>query len=311
MAIKKSLKKGDVHILLTWKCDLTILPIHHNILHMKYLYFFVSLMLISCGDPRKVIKIKGSDTEVNLAVNLAEHFNKVNSEFSVTISGGGSGLGIASLMNGQADIANSSRPLTQEEESLFKKRKIDIKTVIFAEDATAFIVHNTYPVDTIDVATLASILSGDYPDWKLLTGQQLRVTIYGRQSNSGTHSFVQKKLKINFSRNAKEMNGNAQILEAVKMDPSAIGYVGAGYIARGVNANNTSIKILRISEKPGSPAVSPLDEKAILQHQYFFQRPLYQFIPAGSWNKVQPFIQYELSAMGKRLIQKEGYYIIQ
>ncbi len=279
--------------------------------HMKYVYFFVSFLLVSCGDPRKVIKIKGSDTEVNLAVNLAEHFNKVNSAFSVTISGGGSGLGIASLMNGQADIANSSRPLTQEEKSLFKKRKIDIKTIIFAEDATAFIVHKSCPVDTIDISTLAKILSGEYPDWKPLTGQQLPVTIYGRQSNSGTHSFVQKKLQISFSRNAKEMNGNAQILEAVKIDPSAIGYVGAGYIVRGADAGNSSIKILRIAEKPGSRAVSPQDEQAILNHQYFFQRPLYQFIPAGSWNKVQPFIQYELSAAGKRLIQKEGYYIIQ
>ena len=278
---------------------------------MKYVYFFVSLLLLSCGDPRKVIKIKGSDTEVNLAVNLAEHFNKVNSDFSVTISGGGSGLGIASLMNGQADIANSSRPLTEEEKGLFVKRQIDIKTVIFAEDATAFIVNKSCPVDTIEVATLAKILSSESPNWKPLTGHQLPVTIYGRQSNSGTHSFVQKKLQINFSRNAKEMNGNAQILEAVKMDSSAIGYVGAGYIARGVDPKNSSIKILRIAEKSGSKAVSPLDEQAIQNHHYFFQRPLYQFISAGSWNKVQSFIQFELSTEGKRLIQKEGYYIIQ
>lgn len=278
---------------------------------MKYVYFFVSLLLLSCGDPRKVIKIKGSDTEVNLAVNLAEHFKNVNSDFSVTISGGGSGLGIASLMNGQADIANSSRPLTEEEKGLFVKKQIDIKTVVFAEDATAFIVHKSCPVDSIDVATLARILSGEYPNWQPLTGQQLPVTIYGRQSNSGTHSFVQKKLQINFSRNAKEMNGNAQILEAVKMDPSAIGYVGAGYITHGANPQNSSIKILRIAEKSGNNAASPLDEQAIQHHHYYFQRPLYQFIPASSWNKVQSFIQYELSTEGKRLIQKEGYYIIQ
>ena len=278
---------------------------------MKYVYFFVSCLLLSCGDPQKVIKIKGSDTEVNLAVNLAERFNKEKSDFSVTISGGGSGLGIASLLNNQADIANSSRPLTEEEKGLFAKRKIEIKTVVFAEDATAFIVHNSCPVDTIDVAALTKILSGVYPDWKLLTGHQLPITIYGRQSNSGTHSFIQKKLQINFSRNAKEMNGNAQILEAVKMDPSAIGYVGAGYIARGVAFKNSSIKILRIAEKYGSRAVSPLDEQAILKHQYFFQRPLYQFIQSSSWNKVQSFIQFELSTAGKRLIKKEGYYIIQ
>ncbi len=278
---------------------------------MKYAYFLVSLLLLSCGDPGKVIKIKGSDTEVNLAVNLAEHFKKVNSDFSVTISGGGSGLGIASLLNGQADIANSSRPLTKEEEQLFSKKGIVIKTVVFAEDATAFIVHKSFPLDTIDALNLAKILSGEYANWKPVTGQDLQVTIYGRQSNSGTHSFVRKKLQIDFSRNAKEMNGNAQILESVKQDASAIGYVGAGYITHETDLQSSSIKILRIAGRQGSKAISPLDGQAILQHQYFFQRPLYQFIPAGCWNKVQSFIQYEMSTKGRQLIRKEGYYIIQ
>src|SRR5688572_11056002 len=136
-----------VHIQLTLDCYITHMP---QAFYMKYICLFVSLLLLSCGDPGKVIKIKGSDTEVNLAVNLAEHFKKVNSDFSVTISGGGSGLGIASLLNGQADIANSSRPLTKEEEHIFSEKGIVIKTVIFAEDATAFIVHKSFPLDTID-----------------------------------------------------------------------------------------------------------------------------------------------------------------
>lgn len=278
---------------------------------MKYIYCLVCVPLLCCGDPRKVIKIKGSDTEVNVAVDLAEQFNHVNGDFSVTVSGGGSGLGIASLMNGQADIANSSRPLTKDEIRLLRERKIKIKTVIFAEDATAFIVHKSCPIDSIDVASLAKIMSGEYPDWQRINGKRLAITIYGRQSNSGTHAFVQNKLQITFSRNAKEMNGNAQILEAVKMDPSAIGYVGAGYVARATDASQAYCKILRIAEKPGNPAVSPLDEIAIAHHHYFFQRPLYQFIISGSWSKVKPFIDYESSREGKQRIQKEGYYIIQ
>lgn len=279
-------------------------------LHIKNIHYAALLLLFSCGDPGKVIKIKGSDTEVNLAVNLGERFNKVNNDFSVTISGGGSGLGIASLLNGQADIANSSRPLTEEEKELFSQKSIAIKTVIFAEDATAIVVNKNCPLDSIDVPALAKILSGEYADWKPLTGQELPITIYGRQSNSGTHSFVQKKLQIQFSRNAKEMNGNAQILESVKMDAAAIGYVGAGYIASGAGAKSSLVKILRIAEKPGSRSISPLDEQAIKQHLYYFQRPLYQFIPESSWEKVQSFVNYEMGAQGKRIIRREGYYII-
>ena len=275
---------------------------------MRYLFCLLIIVLASCSSNNKAIKVKGSDTEVNLAVNLAENFYKVNDDFSVAISGGGSGLGIASLLNGQADIANSSRPLNDEEDSLFKVKGIDVKTVIFAEDATAFIVQKDFPMDSIDVPTLTKILNGEYKSWKPVTGQDIPVNIYGRQSNSGTQSFVRKKLKIEFSRDAKEMNGNAQIMEGVKMDVSGIGYVGAGYILH--DGINQPIKVLKISEKKGMASVSPLDEKAIIAKRYYFQRPLYQFIPATSWDKVSAFIDFEKGPAGKKLIKASGYYII-
>lgn len=277
---------------------------------MKYLILlFLTLCFLSCGKTSRVIKIKGSDTEVNLAVNLAEQFHQHNSEFSVAISGGGSGLGIASLLNGQADIANSSRPLTKEEIELFDRKKIEIKTVAFAEDATAFVVHQSNPIDSIEVTALAKILSGESNTWQTLTDINQPVTIYGRQSNSGTHSFVQKKMGISFSRSAREMNGNAQILEAIKQDVTGIGYVGAGYLIKGASASS-NIKILKIVEKPGMKAISPLDAAAIKNNAYYFQRPLYQFIPLISWQKVQPFLAFEMSEAGKALIEKEGYYNI-
>lgn len=275
---------------------------------MRYLIFLCAVIFTSCSNNNKAIKVKGSDTEVNLAVNLAENFYKVNNGFSVAISGGGSGLGIASLLNGQTDIANSSRPLNDEEDSLFKAKGIQLKTVIFAEDATAFIVQKDFPLDAIDVATLSKILSGEYKTWKSITGQNIPINIYGRQSNSGTHSFVRKKLKIEFSRDAKEMNGNAQIMEGVKMDASGIGYVGAGYILN--DGNNQPIKVLKISKFKGGPAVSPMDKKAIIAKKYYFQRPLFQFIPVTSWDKVSAFINFEKSAAGQKLIQASGYYII-
>jgi len=275
---------------------------------MKHIVWLLMLLLVACSNNKKAIKVKGSDTEVNLAVNLAENFYKVNDDFSVAISGGGSGLGIASLLNGQADVANSSRPLNQEERDLFKAKGIDLKTVIFAEDATAFIVQKDFPIDSIDVPTLTKVLSGEYKTWKQVTGQDVVINIYGRQSNSGTQSFVRKKLKIEFSRDAKEMNGNAQIMEGVKMDASGIGYVGAGYILQ--DGVNQPIKVLKISKLKGVPAISPLDKEAIMAKQYYFQRPLYQFIPTTSWDKVSAFINFEKGSAGKKLIRESGYYII-
>jgi phosphate transport system substrate-binding protein len=265
--------------------------------------------LLSCSNKQKAVKVKGSDTEVNLAVVLAEHFYKTNRQSSLAISGGGSGLGIASLLNGQADMANSSRPLTDEEKELFKKRGIELQTVVFAEDATAFIVHKNFPVDSIDVHTLATILSGNSKTWQPVTGKPVPVNIYGRQSNSGTHSFVRKKLGIKFSSDAKEMNGNAQIMEGIKADESGIGYVGAGYImhdSKGVQG----VKVLRIIDSAGHAAISPLDSMAITARRYFFQRPLYQFVRTSSWNKVAPFINFERSPAGQQIIRASGYYII-
>ncbi|WP_295714605.1 substrate-binding domain-containing protein [Mucilaginibacter sp.] len=275
---------------------------------MRYLMYLLLGLLSSCSNAERSIKVKGSDTEVNLVVSLAEGFYKVHADFSVAISGGGSGLGIASLLNGQTDIANSSRPLNREETELLKTKGIPIRTVIFAEDATAFIVSKDFPLDSIDIVSLTRVLNGQYKTWKPVIGQDIQINIYGRQSNSGTHSFISKKLKIAFSRDAKEMNGSAQIVEGVKRDKSGIGYVGAGYILH--DGVNQPIKVLKIIEKKGMTAISPLDTKAIAAHRYYFQRPLYQFIPLTSWNKVAAFINFEKGQAGQKIITTSGYYII-
>lgn len=280
---------------------------------MKNSFCFILMLgaiLSSCSKKDNAIKMKGSDTEVNLAINLAEKFTELDDEFSISISGGGSGLGITSLLNGQADIANSSRPLSDDEIQQFKDKNIELKTVVFAEDATAFVVHKDLPLEEIDLETLGKVLSGEITNWSEIIDLDLPINIYGRQSSSGTHSFVKKKLKIEFSPAAKEMTGNAQIIEGVKADKSGIGYVGAGYVAHDPNAN-TKIRIVNIKEKPDSVAYSPIDTETINQSLYFFQRPLYQFVLAKSWHKVKPFIDFEESKLGKKMIEEHGYYIIE
>jgi phosphate transport system substrate-binding protein len=273
------------------------------------LYFIMLIFFVtSCSEEIQTLKIKGSDTEVNLVTELAESFHKSNKTSYLSISGGGSGLGIASLLNGQADIANSSRELNVEEIELFRKRGIELDTFVFAEDAIAFIVSSSLLLDSISTGELAGILDGSINNWKPFTGKEVKINIYGRQSNSGTYDFVKDKLSIEFSRHAKEMNGNAQIIEAIKSDPSGIGYVGAGYVMNARNSQAVNIKVLSIRDGNNGRAYSPLDSNAIFNHAYYFRRHLFQFIRKSSASAAAPFIAFEKSPAGASIIRKSGYY---
>lgn len=264
-------------------------------------------MLSACSRSKNSIKIKGSDTEVNLTVLMAESFHEVNTNNFISICGGGSGLGIASLLNGTTDIANSSRRINAEELSLFNKNKMMLDSFIFAQDAIAFVVSDQIPVDKISLKQLAAILSGELKNWSDICDHQAKINIYGRQSNSGTHEFVQDILQIDFSEHAKQMNGNAQITEAIKADPSGIGYVGAGYVMGG---SSKGIKVLSIFENDPSKAISPFDAEAIKKGGYYFQRPLYQYYIRENIHKIQPFFDFEKSLNGAKIIHNSGYYPI-
>jgi len=263
---------------------------------------------LACTSGGRTLKIKGSDTEVNLVAELAEAYHRSNKKAFISVSGGGSGLGIASLLNGQAEIANSSRELSEIEKQMFRDRHIELDTFLFAEDAIAFIVSPQLPIDTLTARDLASILDGKTRNWGSLTDRPMDINIYGRQSNSGTYEFVKNKLNIQFTSSAKEMNGNAQIIEAVKSDISGIGYVGAGYVLNNRNGLNNKVKVLAISPGEGQLARSPLDTNAIFNHEYFFRRHLYQFIRRSSSDVANPFIAFEKSHEGLQLIRNSGYY---
>jgi phosphate transport system substrate-binding protein len=271
---------------------------------MRILAICLFVFFNSCSLKTDTIKVKGSDTEVNLAVLLAEQFHSENTEILVSVSGGGSGLGIASLLNGNTDIANSSRSIKKEEMALFQKHGILLDSFIFAQDAIAFVVSEKLPIDSINVNQISKILSGEFKNWNSVSAINKPITIYGRQSNSGTHDFVKNILGIRFSPNSKQMNGNAQIIEAIKADNSGIGYVSAGYVMKGTTKG---IKILSVfSEKRN--AVSPLDAEKIASGEYFFQRPLFQYFRKDDYNKIKPFLDFEKSAMGKKIIEASGYY---
>lgn len=274
---------------------------------MRLLFLLISISIGSCSSDNDTIKIKGSDTEVNLAVLMAEQFHHENSGLLVSVSGGGSGLGIASLLNGNADIANSSRSIKDSELKLFREKRIEIDSLAFAQDAIAFVVSDRLPLDSLDTETIARILNGEFKNWSSLTAWDMPINIYGRQSNSGTYDFVRSSLNINFSPYAMQMNGNAQIIEALKVDNSGIGYVSAGYVLKG---NAKGLKTLTVYHG-NLKAISPLDEKAIASGVYFFQRPLFQYYRKVDYQKIQPFLDFEQSEAGAKIIQQSGYYPIQ
>lgn len=268
------------------------------------LSFFSLVFLFSCTSQSDTIKIKGSDTEVNLAVLLAESFHSHHPKILVSVSGGGSGLGIASLLNGNATIANSSRSIKKKEISLFQERGVPIDSFIFAQDAIAFVVSDSSSLDSISIDQIASILSGKTREWSELTADNLPITIYGRQSNSGTYDYVKNRLNIHFSPYAKQMNGNAQIIEAIRSDQSGIGYVSAGYVLKG---QLHGIKILSVYAQ-NKRAVSPLDAKAVASGMYSFQRPLFQYYRSKDYPKIKAFLYFQQSEIGAKIIQQSGYY---
>lgn len=277
---------------------------------MRYLTFCSFLcLLISCRKQEQILKIKGSDTEVNLSVLLAEAYYGQHPEANISVSGGGSGLGIASLLNGLADVANSSRPINPEESELFAKGGIEIIPYEFAQDALAIIVHPDVPIDSIAVADLQALFSGQYRNWQQLNLPEGSITLYGRQSNSGTYDYLKAKLGIRFSPYAKEMNGNAQIIEAVMADKGGLGYVGAGYVMRDGKQTDAGFRILKVYE-PGKRARTPLEIEAVENGEYYFRRPLYQYILKTSYAKALPLLQFEQSAEGQRIIRANGYFPI-
>ncbi len=267
------------------------------------------LAFFSCSK-RQVenITIKGSDTEVNLVLQLAEAYMDTDPAASISITGGGSGVGIAALLNHRTDIANSSRELSQPEMLMASQRGVNISPHIFAADAIAIIVHPSVGVSSLSLLDLGKIYAGDITDWQQVGGKPGTISLYGRQSNSGTFIYFREKvLGKDFSPALKQMNGTAQIIEAVKNDAGGIGYAGLGYVADQNGTPREGFNVLKISKKPGEKAFSPMDLEDIKAGFYPLTRPLYQFTDGLPTGKVLAFLEFEKSDFAKEIIQKNGY----
>ncbi len=273
------------------------------------LYFSLFFLLTGCARHNvESITIKGSDTEVNLVLQLAEAYMETDLDVSVNITGGGSGVGIAGLLNSRIDVANSSREINQNELSLAAERGIMVEPFVFAADALAIICNPDVPLDSLSLKNLGKIFSGEIQDWQAIGVKSGPISLYGRQSNSGTFIYFREQvLGKDYASGIKQMNGNAQILEAVKADPNAIGYIGFGYLTQESGALRQGIKIIRLAKEPGQPAISPLDREAIKAGLYPLTRPLFQFTNGEPRGKIRAFYAFEKSPEGQKIIAKNGY----
>jgi phosphate transport system substrate-binding protein len=270
-----------------------------------------ALLFTGCG-PKKpkatAIQNIGSDTMVNLAQAWAEAYGKVEPGVSVEVSGGGSGIGVAALIDGTCDIANSSRHLEPEEiEKAKKKYNGEPKEVKVGYDALAIYVHPSNPLESISLEELAELYAegGKVSKWSEMgvtipgaTDEAVRVS---RQNNSGTYHYFREAVlkKKDFKPGSRDLSGSKDVVALVASTPSAIGYSGIGY-------KTDKVKVLKVSKKKGETGIVPTVETT-LDKTYPIARPMFFYTPPAPAAHVTKYIEWVLSPAGQALIEDKGY----
>jgi len=254
----------------------------------------------------KMVQVKGSDTLINMVQKLAETYMAKRPDRSIAVTGGGSGTGIAALINKNCDIANASRQIKASEVEEANKKGVDPKRVVVAIDALSIVVSAKNPIDGLTVDQIGKIYRGEIKNWSEIGGSNLPITLYGRQSNSGTYDFMKENVMFGeYSPNLKSMNGNAQIAEALNQDTSGIGYVGVGYAKEAAG-----IKVLKVATKPGATYYDPFNYADVKAGRYPITRPLNQYLNGVPSGVTKDFIVFELSAEGQGIVEREGFFTI-
>jgi phosphate transport system substrate-binding protein len=261
----------------------------------------------SGSDQKQAIQNIGSDTMVNLAQAWAETYAKVDPTVSVEVSGGGSGIGVAALINGTCDIANSSRKLEPDE---FQKAKAqhghDPKEYLVGYDALAIYVHPSNPLTEISVEEISEIYreGGKIDKWsqlgiKVPNDEIIRVS---RQNNSGTYHYFREMVvgkKSDMKLGSRDMNGSKDVVALVERTPSAIGYSGLGY-------RTDKVKVLKVSKKKGDKTVEP-SIPTTWDNTYPIARPMFMYTPGQPPPHVQKYIDWILTDAGQKIVEETGY----
>ncbi len=258
----------------------------------------------------KNITVKGSDTLVTLGQRWAEEYMKVHPEATIQVTGGGSGVGIAALVNGTTDLANSSRAIKDKEIEKAKSAGYYPEEFAVAIDSLAVVVHKDNPINELSLKQLMGIYIGKINDWSQVGGTPGAIIRYSRESSSGTYQFFKENILKNadFAADAQTMPGTSAITNAVIKDPSAIGYGGVGYFV-----NQSGLKVLSIKLKDNSPAINPLkadgsvDFEAAWNKVYPIWRYLYMYSGVKPRGEIKAYLDWIKSPAGQEHVEKEGF----
>ena len=247
------------------------------------------------------LKIKGSDTVLPLTQKEAETFMKNNKTAKITVTGGGSGVGIAAFLDGSTDIAMASRKMKMSEKMKLQDAGKAFKEVIIANDALSVIVNPANKVSQLTREQIEGIFTGKITNWKEVGGDDLKIVAYSRESSSGTYEFFKEHVlnNKNYGTGILMMPATGAIVQSVSQTKGAIGYIGFAYMEK-------SVKPLKVSYDKGKTFVEPTVTNA-KNKTYPVVRPLYYYYLTKDESKVKPFIDYILSVEGQKVVSEGGY----
>ena len=246
-------------------------------------------------------KLKGSDTLLPLAQKAAENYAEKNPSAHVTVTGGGSGVGLSSLREGTTDIAMASRRIKFDERVRMQQAGRPVEELTVAFDALAVIVHPSNPVSRLTREQLEGIFRGKITNWKQVGGEDRKIVVYSRETSSGTYEFFKESVlkHRNYMPAVLSMPATGAIIQSVSQTPGAIGYVGLAYL-------NPEVKALAVSYDGGGSYVAPTFDNA-RSKSYPIVRPLYFYYTKSNEAAVRPLVDYLTSDEGQAMVASIGF----
>jgi phosphate transport system substrate-binding protein len=244
---------------------------------------------------------------VHLVSNWAEAFMKSNPSVDIAVTGGGSGTGIAALINGTTEVCASSRDMKEKEKQQAREKGVEVKEVVVARDGIAIVVNPKNPVSSLDMGQLERIFTGITTRWNQVGGGDEEILVFSRESSSGTYVFFQEHVLKNkdYTPKAKLMAATSAIIESVSADKGSIGYVGLGYAL----AAGAKVKVVAVKADANLPAVIPSDD-TVTSGRYSIARPLYLYVSTKATENVSAFVDFCLSNAGQAIVKEAGYVTV-
>lgn len=283
---------------------------------LPVLFFVFCFFISACGtntsqgsynSPAAYIENKGSDTIVNLALAWAERYQGEHPEIRISVTGGGTGTGLASLINGTVDVANASRQIKDEEIAQAQTNGIQPVEHIIARDAIAVIVNPKNPVSELTLQQISDIYSGKITNWKEVGGEDRPIVRLSRETNSGTHVYFletvlrlgKKDDKTLFSMDTLLLPSSEGIIAEVRDNPNAIGYDGLGYVPK-------DLKMIAIAKSAGEPFVLPSVE-TVNDKTYPIARDLYMYTAGEPMGIIKTYLDWILSPEAQEIVLQLGF----